>query len=271
MASFKYDNVDELVRDFHRTGNQEYRDRAIVLSQEMVRKRVRGILIERPGLDKLVDEDDLVQEGMFGVIEAIPKFELERGIRFSTYALTLVKGHVFEYLRELDFFSRSARDKINRLEKFKNEFIAKNKFSPSYQDYKKNCIIIGINKKHLRKYLEYCSIDDKSFSMEIFKLEEAKIHSKTKEDRKKSFPKNLITPPEDDPSEKCNGFTPAYALDLIDLGKEKCDIFYLYFFKDKTMKQIGEDVGLSECRVSQIISRCLKDPTKFRRLRQHYS
>ena len=69
------------------------------------------------GLPQSVDQADLVSYGVFGLIDAIEKFEPERGFKFETYAIARIKGNILDELRSIDWVPRSVRAKARAMEK----------------------------------------------------------------------------------------------------------------------------------------------------------
>jgi RNA polymerase sigma factor FliA len=69
------------------------------------------------GLPQNVDQADLVSYGIFGLIDAIDKFDLQRGYKFETYAIARIKGAILDELRSIDWVPRSVRAKARALEK----------------------------------------------------------------------------------------------------------------------------------------------------------
>ena len=69
------------------------------------------------GLPQSVDQSDLVSYGIFGLIDAIEKFDLDRGYKFETYAIARIKGAILDELRSIDWVPRSVRAKARSLEK----------------------------------------------------------------------------------------------------------------------------------------------------------
>ena len=62
-----------------------------------------------------IEYEDLVSYGIFGLIDAIDKFEYSRGVKFETYAHLRIRGAIIDYLREIDWIPRSVRQKTKRL------------------------------------------------------------------------------------------------------------------------------------------------------------
>ncbi|HCF91281.1 MAG TPA: FliA/WhiG family RNA polymerase sigma factor, partial [Firmicutes bacterium] len=73
------------------------------------------------GLPSTVEIDDLISSGIFGLIDAIERFEPERGIKFETYAIARIRGAIIDSLRESDWAPRSVRQKARELERVCSE------------------------------------------------------------------------------------------------------------------------------------------------------
>ena len=69
------------------------------------------------GLPQNVEQSDLVSYGMFGLIDAIDKFEPERGYKFETYAISRIKGSILDELRSIDWSAGSVRAKVRQIER----------------------------------------------------------------------------------------------------------------------------------------------------------
>jgi RNA polymerase sigma factor for flagellar operon FliA len=99
---------------FKETESQEDRDELIVYYAPLV-KYVAGRIAA--GLPQTVDQSDLISYGMFGLIDAITKFDPERGFKFETYAVSRVKGAILDELRSIDWVPRSVRSKAKAVER----------------------------------------------------------------------------------------------------------------------------------------------------------
>lgn len=105
--------VDGLWERFKATGDADSRERLILHYSPLV-KYVAGRV--GTGLPKSVDQNDLASYGLFGLIDAIDKFDLERGFKFETYAINRIKGAILDELRALDWVPRSVRSRARRIE-----------------------------------------------------------------------------------------------------------------------------------------------------------
>src|SRR4029077_12330396 len=69
------------------------------------------------GIPQNIEQSDLVSYGIFGLIDAIDKFEPARGFKFETYAIARIKGAIIDELRSIDWVPRSVRAKARAVER----------------------------------------------------------------------------------------------------------------------------------------------------------
>ena len=106
--------TDRLWASYKSAGGREVRD-ALILHYSPLVKYVAGRVAV--GLPQNVEQADLVSYGIFGLIDAIEKFDLDRGYKFETYAIARIKGAILDELRSIDWVPRSVRAKARSLEK----------------------------------------------------------------------------------------------------------------------------------------------------------
>jgi len=82
-------------------------------------------------LPRWVDREDLLEAGMVGLLDALRKFDPERGVAFNTYAVTRIRGAMLDHIRSMDWLPRSMRDKIDRLRTASRELTLANDCHPS--------------------------------------------------------------------------------------------------------------------------------------------
>ncbi len=106
--------VDGLWERFKATGDEDARERLILHYSPLV-KFVAGRI--GAGLPSSVDPGDLVSSGVFGLIDAIERFDPERGVKFETFAVPRIRGAVYDGLRQLDWVPRSVRSRARDVER----------------------------------------------------------------------------------------------------------------------------------------------------------
>src|SRR5450755_139279 len=104
----------DLWREFKDSGESRLRERLILHYSPLV-KYVAGRV--GVGLPPNIEQADLVSYGIFGLIDAIEKFDLERAIKFETYAISRIKGAIIDELRSIDWIPRSIRSKAREVER----------------------------------------------------------------------------------------------------------------------------------------------------------
>src|SRR4051794_32564070 len=106
--------IADLWRQFKDSKDPALRERLILHYSPLV-KYVAGRV--GVGLPPNIEQADLVSYGIFGLIDAIEKFDLERAIKFETYAISRIKGAIIDELRAIDWIPRSVRYKAREVEK----------------------------------------------------------------------------------------------------------------------------------------------------------
>jgi RNA polymerase sigma factor for flagellar operon FliA len=104
----------ELWRRYKGDGDEKARERLVVAYSPLV-KFIAGRMAS--GLPAHVDEADLISYGLLGLIGAIERFDLEREIKFETFAVARIKGAIIDELRSLDWVPRSVRARARDVEK----------------------------------------------------------------------------------------------------------------------------------------------------------
>lgn len=104
---------DELWLEFKKTKSPQLRDKFIRQYMPLVKYVAGKVSVGMPGS---VDFDDLVGYGQFGLLDAINKFDPEKNVKFKTYAVTRIRGAIFDELRTLDWVPRSVRQKSREIE-----------------------------------------------------------------------------------------------------------------------------------------------------------
>lgn len=224
--------------NYIRTKDVKVREELIIKYLYLV-KFVAGRLYANYGSN--VEYDDLVSYGVFGLIDAIEKYDTGRGVKFDTYAQLRIKGAIIDYLREIDWLPRSVRQKAKELEKA--YFDLENELGRAATDEevaaKLNVSVEDFQKKiqHVSTY-SVVSLDD---------LLEQKRELVNDEDNDTSpgaaieqdVLRNLLV-------ETING-----------LPEKENKVITLYYYEELTYKEIGKLLNISESRVSQLHTKAI--------------
>ena len=234
------DDIQSLWRRFKRTGVKGDRDRLILTYAPLV-KYVAGRL--GSGLPAHVDEGDLISYGLLGLISAIERYDPDRDIKFETYAIVRIKGAIIDELRALDWVPRSVRSRAREIERAIAELEAKLGRAPADDEIAAK---LGISTDELDE-----SLTDISRSS-IAALDE--LWSGGADGDQVS----LLDTIEDQA-----GPRPADALDETEVRETLADaiarlpereklVITLYYYEELTLREIGEVLGVTESRVSQL-------------------
>jgi RNA polymerase sigma factor for flagellar operon FliA len=231
--------------EFARTRDRGIRDRLILTYAPLV-KYVAGRL--GSGLPAHVDEGDLVSYGLLGLIGAIERYDPSRDIKFETYAIARIKGAIIDELRALDWVPRSVRSRAREIERAIGELEAKTGVAPTDEQIAAK---IGISVDELEE-----SLADISRSS-IAALDE--LWSVSGDGDQIS----LMDTIEDE-----SGPKPEAALDQTEVREALADaiarlpereklVITLYYYEELTLREIGEVLGVTESRVSQLHTKAI--------------
>jgi RNA polymerase sigma factor for flagellar operon FliA len=231
--------------EFRRTQDKSVRDRLILTYAPLV-KYVAGRL--GSGLPAHVDEGDLVSYGLLGLIGAIERYDPARDIKFETYAIARIKGAIIDELRALDWVPRSVRSRAREIERAIAELEAKLGVAPTDEQIAEK---IGISVDELEE-----SLTDIARSS-IAALDE--LWSVSGEGDQVS----LMDTIEDE-----TGPRPEAALDETEMREALADaiarlpereklVVTLYYYEELTLREIGEVLGVTESRVSQLHTKAI--------------
>jgi RNA polymerase sigma factor for flagellar operon FliA len=127
-VSDESEQLEKMWVEYKQTRDQTLRDKLILHYSPLV-KYVAGRV--GVGLPQNVEQADLVSYGVFGLIDAIDKFEPDRGYKFETYAISRIKGAILDELRSIDWVPRSVRAKARSLERAYAKLEAEHHRSPT--------------------------------------------------------------------------------------------------------------------------------------------
>ncbi len=123
--------IQDLWTEYKSTGDERARE-GLILHYSPLVKFVAGRV--GSGLPRNVDQNDLVSFGTFGLIDAVDKFEPERGFKFETYAVNRIKGAIIDELRHLDWVPRSVRSRAREIQRTIAELNHKRQRTPTEDD-----------------------------------------------------------------------------------------------------------------------------------------
>ncbi len=239
-------DTQALWREYKRTGERNLRDRLILTYAPLV-KYVAGRL--GSGLPAHVEEGDLVSYGLLGLIGAIERFDLDRDIKFETYAIARIKGSIIDELRSMDWVPRSVRARARDIERTITQLETKLMRAP---DDAEIAAALGISVEEFQDSL----LDISRTS--IAALDELWSSSSTGGD-----PVALIDTIEDPLAEEPQAAMAQTALReslaeaIARLPEREKLVVTLYYYEELTLREIGEVLGVTESRVSQLHTKAI--------------
>jgi RNA polymerase sigma factor for flagellar operon FliA len=196
------------------------------------------------GLPAHVEEADLISYGLIGLINAIERFDIDREIKFETYAITRIKGAIIDELRSLDWVPRSVRARARDIEKANARLEHRLQRAPTDEEM---AVEMGITVDEFQEALLQIS------NSTVAALDELWTVSDSSGDQV-----SLLDTLTDE-----NAPDPAAVMDQTDLKERVADaigrlpereklVVALYYYENLTLREIGEVLGVTESRVSQL-------------------
>jgi RNA polymerase sigma factor for flagellar operon FliA len=235
-------SIEDVWRAYKKTSSDEIRNFLIEQYLHLVRSTAERMHMRLPGE---VDVEDLMSAGLFGLMDAIDAFDLERGVKFETYCTQRIRGAIFDELRAMDWVPRLVRSRTAKVERARKALEMELGRRPTDREVCERLEVSNAEYKKLSKDskpVNVVSLNRKWFETdsskdirEIDVIQDNRQEDPLAELQKKDL-KLLIT----------KGLSRAERLIVI-----------LYYYEEMTMKEIGMTLDLSESRVSQMHSSIL--------------
>ncbi|MDR1390263.1 MAG: RNA polymerase sigma factor WhiG [Treponema sp.] len=200
------------------------------------------------GMPHNVEFDDLVGFGVFGLLDAIDKFDPEKNVKFKTYAVTRIRGAIFDELRSIDWVPRSVRQKTREVEDAIGSLEAQLGRTATDQEIAKS---LGMDESDYLKTLQRIS------STSILSLSD--VWFSGDENDKVSIGDSIESPSSLNPDvivEK-EEIRRVIIEAINDLPEKEKKILVLYYYEDLTLKEIGKVLEVTESRVSQLHTKAI--------------
>ena len=233
------EDVEQAWREYGQTKCPELKQQLILKYAHMV-KLVAGRLSIYVG--QHVEYDDLISYGIFGLIDAIDKFNIDKGVKFETYASLRIRGSIIDNIRKMDWVPRTLRQKNKEYEQICSSLEVELGREPTEVEIaEKLNLTLAQVRELVRKstVLSLVSLDDY--------LEQ-------------NYESTFGIGASDDTPEGYFNKRELHRMliDTIDkLSDKEQTVVSLYYFEDLTLKEISGIMGISESRVSQIHSRAI--------------
>lgn len=240
-----YIDQKKMAQSEQKVVNKEKRDKYVINYLPLVKHIVGKLAIYLPSH---VDQEDLIEAGILGLIEASERFNEDKKVNFKTYAFYRIRGSILDYLRLQDWVPRSVREKDNLIKEIYNNLEQKLARSPHPEEIAE---AMGINCDELDKMLVKINMHSLLYFDDISFGNDGNSEIKTNEilkDNKSNEPLSTLELAEEQNILECA---------ITDLRPKEKLVIILYYYEDMLLKEIAEVMNSSESRVSQLHHRAL--------------
>lgn len=221
---------------YRKKPTQELREQLIIEYAPLV-KLVAGRLSMYLGHN--VEYDDLVSYGIFGLIDAIDKFDLSKNVKFETYASLRIRGAILDQIRKMDWIPRTVRQRQRKMDEAIKQIEMRTGKNATDEELAKE---LGLTEDEL------CNWQSQMKVTNVVSLNE--FEENGPEPVMDTSNKSHFAQPEDVVEEAELKETLVAALDLLTEKERK--VIELYYYEEMTLKEISKILEVSESRVSQL-------------------
>ena len=225
---------------------QEAREQLIIEYAQLV-KLVAGRLSMYLGHN--VEYDDLVSYGIFGLIDAIDKFDLEKNVKFETYASLRIRGAILDQIRKMDWIPRSVRQRQRKIDEAMKQIEMRTGKTASDEELAKQ---LGLTDEELCSWQTQLKVTN-VVSLNEFEENGPEPMIDSAHPVRFSQPEEVVE--EAELKEKL-----AESLEL--LTEKERRVIELYYYEDMTLKEISKILEVSESRISQLHTKALNKMRK---------
>ena len=237
---------NHLWKEYMSTKNSEIRDK-IILEYAPLVKIVAGRLSIYLGYN--VEYDDLVSYGIFGLIDAIDKFDLEKNVKFETYASLRIRGAILDQIRKMDWIPRSVRQRQRKIDEAMKQIEMRTGKTASDEELAKQ---LGLTDEELCSWQTQLKVTN-VVSLNEFEENGSEPMIDSAHPVRFSQPEEVVE--EAEIKEKL-----AESLEL--LTEKERRVIELYYYEDMTLKEISKILEVSESRISQLHTKALNKMRK---------
>lgn len=241
------DNKERLWIEYNHSKTSVIREQIIIEYVPLV-KMVAGRLAVYLGSN--VEYDDLVSYGIFGLIDAIDKFDYGKGIKFETYASLRIRGAILDQIRKMDWIPRSVRQKQKAIDTAIKKLETEWGSNYSDEDIAKE---LGISEDEYNAWLSQTNISNVA-SLDDFVDQGNDVKSSNNTAYMRIEPERVVEEKE---------LKRALSEALTALTEKEKKVVLLYYYEELTLKEISRVMEVSESRVSQLHSKALKKLKSF--------
>ncbi|NLL79775.1 MAG: FliA/WhiG family RNA polymerase sigma factor [Clostridiales bacterium] len=228
--------------DYARNKSSDIREKLILEYAPLV-KVVAGRLSMYLGYN--VEYEDLVSYGIFGLIDAIDKFDFTKEVKFETYASLRIRGAILDQIRKMDWIPRTIRQKQKKIDAAMKEVEAQKGRNATDAEIAEK---LGISEEELLDWQGQMKITN-LISLNEYLETGSEIPNEKASSKHFDGPEEVIEQSELKQMLK-------EALELLTEKEKK--VIVLYYYEDLTLREISNILGVSESRISQLHTRGLQ-------------
>ena len=234
----------KLWEEYARTKSPEVREK-IILEYAPLVKVVAGRLSMYLGYN--VEYEDLVSYGIFGLIDAIDKFDFLKDVKFETYASLRIRGSILDQIRKMDWIPRTIRQKQKKIDAVIREIETRYGRSATDEEISAGLGISGEEYLDWQSQMKITNV----VSLNEFLEQGSEVPNESAQSRSSQFdsPEAVLE------REEIKKML-MESLELLTEKERKVIVFHYY--EDLTLKEISNILGVSESRISQLHTRALQ-------------
>ena len=234
-------DTEKLWSEYQKKPTQEIREQLILAYAQLV-KLVAGRLSMYLGHN--VEFDDLVSYGIFGLIDAIDKFDMNKNVKFETYASLRIRGAILDQIRKMDWIPRTVRQRQRKIDEAIKLIEMRTGKAATDEEI---AVELGITGDELLGWQSQLKVTN---VVSLNEFEEA-----GQEPVFESANRNRYAQPEEVVEEQELKIKLIEALEI--LTEKERRVVELYYYEDLTLKEISLVLEVSESRVSQLHTKAL--------------
>ena len=228
--------------EYAKVKSPEVREKLILEYAPLV-KLVAGRLSMYLGYN--VEYDDLVGYGIFGLIDAIDKFDSMKAVKFETYASLRIRGAILDQIRKMDWIPRTIRQRQKKIDAAIKEIETVQGRNATDEDIAAS---LGISNEEYGEWQSQMKITN-LVSLNEFMEQGSEVSSENNKNAHFDSPEEVI-----EKVELRKMLTEALEL----LTEKERKVIELYYYEDLTLKEISNILEVSESRISQLHTRGLQ-------------
>lgn len=234
----------KLLEEYAKSRSADLREK-IILEYAPLVKVVAGRLSMYLGYN--VEYEDLVSYGIFGLIDAIDKFDYMKEVKFETYASLRIRGSILDQIRKMDWIPRTIRQKQKKIDAVIREIEQETGHAASDEEIAQALGITGDEYEDWQSQMKITGLVSLNEYMEQ--------GSDVSQDYSRHTTAQFMSPEESIEKEELTKVL-GEALELLTEKEQK--VITLYYYEELTLKEISNVLEVSESRISQLHTRALQ-------------